>query len=111
MAGRPLAVASAGSRSVWVMLASGDVVAVDNTTGATRDRVALSASATALAAVGDGLVVATADGRLHLVDRPGGSGRVIASPGASVDSLATARGLIFGTAQSTALLYATEVAE
>jgi virginiamycin B lyase len=111
LAGHPRAVASSSDGSLWVKLASGKVVTVDSSTGATLGRVALSAPATALAPLGDGVVLATADGQLHRFDGPDVPGQVIASTGVRVDSLATAKTLIFGAARRTALVYATEVSE
>jgi len=94
---------------LWATTADGQLLAIDAETNVIEARVALSGHATALAADGTAVAVATDDGRVSWFARPGATSVTVSRTGVVLTSLALIDHRIFGTSPDSGLLYRMEI--
>jgi DNA-binding beta-propeller fold protein YncE len=99
-----------GPDTVWATADDRELLAVDPATGTVKSRIALPGKASAIAAGPNGAAVATDDGSITWVARPGVPPVLLSRPGAVVTSLAFAGHQLVGSSPDSGLLYRMEIA-
>jgi hypothetical protein len=107
--GGSIELVAANQDAVWVTDADGILLTVDPASGTVTNRVALPARATAISAGPVGAVVATKDGTVTWIARPGSEPVVVTHTGAALTSLALVGRRVLGTSPDSGLLYRMEV--
>jgi hypothetical protein len=107
--GASVELVAANQDAVWVTDADGILLTVDPASGTVTNRVALPARATAISAGPVGAVVATRDGTVTWIARPGSEPVIVSRTGAALTSLALVGRRVLGTSPDSGLLYRMEV--